>query len=87
MMAQSLNNQLDAFLRTQQKQAFTIALFSVQQESDAMDVIQETMMAFVNAYKHKPQNDWKPLFYRILQNKITDHHRKQKSERGRRSWQ
>ncbi len=79
MTTQSLNNQLDAFLRTQQNQAYTIALMSVRQESDAMDVIQETMMSFVNAYKHKPQNNWKPLFYRILQNKINDHHRKQKS--------
>ncbi len=79
IMAQTLNNQLDEFLRTHQKQAYTIALISVRQESDAMDVIQESMMAFVNTYKHKPQNNWKPLFYRILQNKINDHHRKQKS--------
>ena len=75
----SLNQQLDLFLREQQKQAFAIALMSTHQQADALDVVQEAMFAFVNAYKHKSKDSWKPLFYRILQNKINDHHRKQKS--------
>jgi len=75
----SLNQQLDAFLRQNQKQAYAIALMNTQQESDALDVVQETMIAFVNAYKLKPKEQWRPLFYRVLQNKINDHHRKQKS--------
>lgn len=75
----SLNQQLDLFLREQQKQAFAIALMSTRQQADALDVVQDAMMAFVKAYKHKPKDSWKPLFYRILQNKINDQHRKQKS--------
>ena len=75
----SLNQQLDLFLREQQKQAYAIALMNTRQEHDALDVVQEAMFAFVNAYKLKPQEVWRPLFYRILQNKINDHHRKQKS--------
>ena len=75
----SLNQQLDLFLRDQQKQAYAIALMNTRQEPDALDVVQEAMLAFVNAYQHKPLDNWKPLFYRILQNKINDHHRKQKS--------
>ena len=75
----SLNQQLDLFLRKHQKQAYGIALMNTRQEADALDVVQEAMIAFVNAYKHKPHEEWKPLFYRILQNKINDHHRKQKS--------
>ncbi|MCX7552927.1 sigma-70 family RNA polymerase sigma factor [Marinicella sp. S1101] len=76
--AHELNQQLDDFLREQQKQAFAIALVSVKQESDALDVIQETMFSFVKYYKNKPCSDWRPLFYRVLQNKINDHHRKVK---------
>ena len=75
----SLNQQLDAFLRDNQKQAYAIVLMNTTQESDALDVVQESMFAFVNAYKHKPKEQWRPLFYRILQNKINDHHRKQKN--------
>ncbi len=74
-----LNQQLDLFLREHQKQAYAIALMNTKQESDALDVVQEAMVSFVSAYKHKPKLDWRPLFYRILQNKINDHHRKQKS--------
>jgi len=79
MSTQSLNQQLDVFLREQQKQAYAIALIHVKQETDALDVIQEAMLAFVNAYRNKPQHTWRPLFYRILQNKINDHHRRQTS--------
>ncbi len=79
METRTLNQLLAVFLREQQKQAYAIALVSVQQESDALDVIQEAMMAFVKSYSHKPQDSWRPLFYRILQNKINDHHRRQKS--------
>lgn len=73
------NRQLDVFLREHQKQAYAIALISVHQEADALDVVQDAMMSFVNAYQHKSQAHWKPLFYRILQNKINDFHRKKSS--------
>ncbi len=54
-------------------------MLNLKNQADAMDVIQNAMLAFVNHYKHKPQDQWKPLFYRILQNKIKDHFRKQSS--------
>lgn len=76
--AHELNQQLDDFLREHQKQAFAIALVSVKQEADALDVIQEAMFSFIKYYKNKPTSDWRPLFYRVLQNKINDHHRKSK---------
>ncbi len=79
--SQVLERQLDIFLREHQKQAYAIALMSVKQESDAMDVIQETMLAFVKSYQHKPSDNWRPLFYRVLQNKINDHHRRQQGWR------
>ena len=31
----------------------------------------------VEKYAFKPVQEWKPLFYRILNNKITDHYRRQ----------
>ncbi|MCB1583426.1 MAG: sigma-70 family RNA polymerase sigma factor [Xanthomonadales bacterium] len=78
MTTQTADQQLDAFLREHQQQAYAIAVVGVQQQADALDVVQETMLAFVKYYRDKPIKDWRPLFYRVLQNKINDHHRKQK---------
>ncbi len=33
------------------------------------------MIALVNKYAHKPEDQWAPLFYRMLKNRTTDHHR------------
>ncbi len=41
-------------------------------EEDALDLLQDAMMKFVLKYADKPQEEWKPLFYRIVQNKIRD---------------
>ncbi len=78
MSTQTANQQLDAFLRAHQQPAYAIAVVSVQQQADALDVVQEAMLAFVKYYQDKPKTDWRPLFYRVLQNKINDHHRRQK---------
>jgi RNA polymerase sigma-70 factor (ECF subfamily) len=74
----SSQQKLDHFLRDQQKEAYAIALLNTRQPEDALDVVQEAMIAFVTAYQHKPSAQWKPLFYRILHNKMNDHHRKKK---------
>ena len=79
LSAQSLQIRLDQFLREHQKQAYAIALLNTRQAEDALDIIQEAMIAFVTAYQHKPEEQWKPLFYRILHNKMNDHHRRRKS--------
>lgn len=79
MTDQTLNRMLDEFLRRHQNEAYAIALVSVKQPADALDVVQEAMLSFVKSYRQKPANDWRPLFYRVLQNKINDHHRRQKS--------
>ncbi len=37
-------------------------------------------------YSNKPSNEWAPLFYRILQSRINDWHRRQKVRNRWRSW-
>ena len=34
------------------------------------------MIKLVEKYAGKPSDEWRPLFYRILQSRITDYHRK-----------
>lgn len=45
-------------------------------EQDALDIVQDAMMTLVKSYRDKPENEWQALFYRILQNRIYDHHRR-----------
>jgi len=75
---QGLNQKLDAFFRDCQKQAYSIAYVSVKNKSDSLDIVQNTMMAFIKYYQTKPEDQWRPLFYKVLQNKINDHFRSKK---------
>jgi len=56
--------------------AFTMARLSTHQHDEALDIVQDTMIKLVTAYSNKPEDQWRPLFYRILNNKLNDWHRK-----------
>lgn len=71
--------QLEEFLVNTEKRAFRMARFSVGNDADALDIVQDAMMKLVENYAHKSSDQWKPLFYRILQNRIMDFHRGQKN--------
>ncbi|WP_163930165.1 RNA polymerase sigma factor [Paraferrimonas sp. SM1919] len=57
--------------------ALQMARTSTRNLDEAMDIVQDTMLKLISNYSDKASEDWTPLFYRILQNKITDWHRKQ----------
>ena len=63
-----------------------MAKVAVSNADEALDLVQETMLAFVKNYASKPRNEWKPLFYRVLQNRIRDWYRKQKTRNRWLSW-
>ena len=44
------------------------------------------MTAFVRAYANKPEDEWRPLFHRVLQNKIRDWQRRRTLYRRRFFW-
>lgn len=69
---------MDAFLLYVEKKGYRMALMAVGQHADAIDVLQDAMLKLVSNYKERPAKEWKPLFYRILNNRITDFHRQQK---------
>lgn len=45
---------------------------------DALDLLQDSMMKFAHSYSTKPENEWKPLFYKVVQNRIRDWYRREK---------
>lgn len=73
---------LDAFLRGVERRALRMAELAVGQREDALDLVQDAMFGFVRHYADKPARDWAPLFYRVLDSRITDWHRRQQV-RGR----
>lgn len=74
---------LDRFLAGVERRAFRIAMLAVRNEESALDLVQEAMMRLAEKYSDRPEQEWPPLFQRILQNAIMDYHRRQKV---RRTW-
>jgi RNA polymerase sigma-70 factor (ECF subfamily) len=69
--------EIEAFLRDIESRAFRIALLGVRNRDDALDIVQDAMIRLVRRYALRPSTEWRPLFYRILQNRIRDVQRRQ----------
>ena len=69
-------NNIDQFLKHIEKRAFHMARLSTRSLEDAHDIVQESMYKLVQKYTDKDSSAWKPLFYRILNSKITDYYRR-----------
>lgn len=74
--------QLNFFLARIERRALRIAELAVRQREEALDLVQESMLKLAEKYADKPEQQWAPLFYRILQSRIRDWYRRQGS-RGR----
>jgi RNA polymerase sigma-70 factor, ECF subfamily len=73
---------LNQFLASVELKAFKIAQAALRHEDDALDAVQDAMLQLARAYGDKPAQEWKPLFYRILENRIRDMQRR-RTVRGR----
>ena len=71
-------SQLNQFLAGVERRALRIAEIAVRDRDEALDLVQDAMSKLVNNYDARPDSEWTPLFYRILQNGIRDWHRRQK---------
>jgi RNA polymerase sigma-70 factor (ECF subfamily) len=74
--------QLNSFLAQVERRALRIAELAVHQREEALDLVQESMLKLAEKYAARPEEQWAPLFYRILQSRIRDWYRRQNS-RGR----
>src|SRR5579883_1230165 len=73
---------LSQFLASVELRAFKIAQAALRHEDDALDAVQDAMLQLARAYSDRPAEEWKPLFYRILENRIRDMQRR-RTVRGR----
>jgi RNA polymerase sigma-70 factor (ECF subfamily) len=80
--AQTRSRALNQFLAGVELKAFRIAQAALRHEDDALDAVQDAMLQLARAYSNRPAAEWKPLFYRILENRIRDMQRR-RTVRGR----
>jgi RNA polymerase sigma-70 factor (ECF subfamily) len=69
---------LELFLASVEKRAFQIARIALRDADDALDIVQDAMLQLARRYAQRPSEEWKPLFYRILQNRIRDCQRRRR---------
>lgn len=77
---------IEQFLINTEKRAFVMARIATGNKEVALDIVQESMLKLVSNYSNKQSHEWPPLFYRILQSRINDWHRRQKVRNRWRSW-
>jgi RNA polymerase sigma-70 factor, ECF subfamily len=73
---------LNQFLASVELKAFKIAQASLRNHDDALDAVQDAMLQLARAYADRSAEEWRPLFYRILENRIRDMQRR-RTVRGR----
>lgn len=69
-------HELEAFLRDVERRALRIAAMMIRDADEALDIVQDAMIRLTVRYRSRPREEWRPLFYRILKNRIRDWHRR-----------
>jgi RNA polymerase sigma-70 factor (ECF subfamily) len=84
--AETIDRTLNLFLASVEGKAFRIARAALRHEDDALDAVQDAMLHLTRSYAHRPPEQWKPLFYRILENRIRDMQRRRAVRNRVMSW-
>jgi RNA polymerase sigma-70 factor (ECF subfamily) len=67
---------LDQFLKSVERRALRMAELATGNRDEALDLVQDAMFGFARHYAAKPAADWAPLFYRVLDSRLNDWHRR-----------
>jgi RNA polymerase sigma-70 factor (ECF subfamily) len=78
--------ELDKFLAEIERRALRMAQVALRDTDDALDVVQDAMLKLARNYASRPIGEWRPLFYRILQNGILDLQRRRSVRKRYMTW-
>ncbi len=78
--------ELEKFLSEIERRAFRMAQIALRDPDDALDVVQDAMLKLARNYASKPSAEWRPLFYRILENGIRDLQRRRTVRKRFMTW-
>ncbi len=77
-LSEEKRRSLNHFLASVERRAFAMANMAVTNPDDALEIVQDSMLKLTQLYSHKSEDEWAPLFHRILQNHIRDWFRRNK---------
>jgi RNA polymerase sigma-70 factor, ECF subfamily len=78
--------ELEKFLAEIERRAFRMAQIALRDPDDALDVVQDAMLKLARNYAARPSAEWRPLFYRILENGIRDLQRRRSVRKRFMTW-
>jgi len=71
-----IRRELNRFLADVERRAYRMARIALRHDDDALDAVQDAMLQLARRYADRPAAEWRPLFYRILENRIRDMQRR-----------
>jgi RNA polymerase sigma-70 factor, ECF subfamily len=80
------SKELEKFLADIERRAFRMAQVALRDADDALDVVQDAMLKLTRSYASRPSAEWRPLFYRILENGIRDLQRRRTVRKRIMTW-
>jgi RNA polymerase sigma-70 factor, ECF subfamily len=78
--------ELEKFLAEIERRAYRMAQVALRDPDDALDVVQDAMFKLARNYASRPSAEWRPLFYRILENGIRDLQRRRSVRKRIMTW-
>jgi RNA polymerase sigma-70 factor (ECF subfamily) len=77
---------LNRFLGDIERHSFMMAQMATGNREESLDIVHDAMFGFIKRYTARPQEEWKPLYYRVLNSRIRDWQRRSMVRNRFRAW-